>query len=356
LEKAKMDERYDPGDLRRFARELFAAAGMERDKAETVASILVEADMMGHDTHGLQLCAPYLEELESGGMRKAGQPDALSDRGAAVVWDGAWLPGVWLTARALDLASARAREHGLAAVAIRRSHHIACLQAYLLRATEKGQVAVIACSDPAAASMAPFGGLTPVFTPDPLAVGLPTDGDPILIDMSASITTNAMSERLHAAGRRYPGPWAQDAEGQPSDDPSVLFSEPEGSILPTGGKDHGHKGYALALMVESFTQGLSGFGRADTPDNWGAAVFVQVFEPEAFAGLGPFSRQTGWIAAACRAARPAPGVAAVRLPGQKALERRRRALEEGVDLYPGTLEELRPWAAKLDVPMPAGDP
>ena len=345
--------RYPREALTAYARELLARAGLPEDRAATVARILVEADLLGHDTHGLALCAPYLEALESGGMRAEGEPEVLSDRGAAVAWDGRWLSGVWLTARALELASERARTYGVASVAIRRSHHIACLQAYLAPIAERGQVALLACSDPASASVAPHGGLDAVFTPDPMALGAPTGGDPILVDMSASITTNAMTERLHAEGGRYPGPWAQDAEGRATDDPGALFADPPGTILPTGGRDHGHKGYGLALMVETLSQGLAGYGRADRPDSWGASVFAQVFEPDAFAGRAAFVRQTGWIADACRGARPAPGAGAVRLPGEAALARRRAALADGAPVRPEAMAALAPWARRYGVPEPA---
>ncbi len=84
---------------------------------------------MGHTTHGLQLAAPYLEFLDEGQMKGAGEPDVVSDSGACTVWDGRYLPGVWLTARGVDQCVARARESGVATLSIRRSHHIACLQA-----------------------------------------------------------------------------------------------------------------------------------------------------------------------------------------------------------------------------------
>ena len=188
-------------DLIAFARDLFAAAGCDDDKPQVIAELLVEADLMGHRTHGLQLCAPYLGEIESGAMKAKGDPTIVADRGPAVTWDGATLPGVWLTARAIDLAMERAKKHGLCAVAIRRSHHIACLAAFLTRATDHRLMVTIASSDPSDASVAPFGGLKAVFTPDPIAVGIPTDGDPILIDMSASITTNGLTNRLRKAPR-----------------------------------------------------------------------------------------------------------------------------------------------------------
>jgi LDH2 family malate/lactate/ureidoglycolate dehydrogenase len=283
---AGQQPRYRHGELVDFAAHLFRAAGLDGDKPGTVAELLVEADLLGHTTHGLALAGGYLEDIEAGSMKRSGEPLVVSDRGAAVTWDAGYLPGVWVTAKALDLAIERAALHGLAGIAIRRSHHIGCLAAYLRRATERRMMAIVLSSDPASASVAPFGGLNAVFTPDPIAVGIPTDGDPILIDMSASITTNGLSNRLHKEGRRYPGPWAMDAAGRPGDDPAVLFTDPPGTLLPTGGKDHGHKGYGLALTVEALTQALPGHGRADRPTGWGAGVYLQVVDPGARRGGG----------------------------------------------------------------------
>ena len=99
-----------------------------------------------------------------------------------------------------------------------------------------------------------------------------------MLDVSASITTHGMTRRLFNEGKRLPGKWLIDGGGEVSDDPSVLFQSPPGALLPTGGVDHGHKGYGLALMVEALTQGLGGFGRAEGPTQWGASVFVQVIE------------------------------------------------------------------------------
>lgn len=345
-------QRYRPADLIDYATALFAAAGCDGDKPSTIAAGLVEADLLGHTTHGLHLAPAYLRELAVGTMTPTGEPEVVADRGAAVTWDGRRLPGVWLTAKAVELAADRATTHGTATVVIRRSHHIGCLATFLQRATDRGLMAIVASSDPAVASVAPFGGRTAVFTPDPIAVGIPTDGDPILIDMSASITTNGLSDRLRREGQRFPGPWALDAAGHPTDDPTILFANPPGTILPTGGTDHGHKGYGLALVIEALTQGLGGFGRADPPAGWGASVFVQVMDPAAFGGAEEFRRQTGWTADACRACPPVPGVDAVRLPGQRGLERKRRALSEGVVLYSGIWAALEPFAARLGIARP----
>ena len=345
-----MDEpRHAPATLVALATRLLAAAGVASDRAALIGELLVEADLMGHTTHGLALLPGYLEELAAGTMTAAGEPAVVRDTGPCLTWDGRRLPGVWLTATAIDTALPRARRYGTATVVIRRSHHIACLGAFLTRATNQGLMILIASSDPSVSSVAPFGGTTAIFTPDPFAIGIPTPGDPILIDTSASITTNGMSARLSAEGRRFPHAWLLDAAGEPTDDPNVLSADPPGTILPTGGLDHGHKGYALALMVEALTLGLGGFGRADPAEGWGASVFVQILDPDAFAGADAFRRQTGWLADACRSAAPRPGVERVRLPGEAAMTRRRRALADGVELYPGIMARLQECADRLGV-------
>ncbi len=348
-----MTARYAADALRSTAAAMLSAAGMDVVFARAVATVLVEGDLLGHDTHGLALLAPYLDELEAGTMQGHGDYEVVSERAAAALWDGGRLPGPWLTLRAVDDAIERAQRCGTATVVIRRSHHIACLAAYLMRATERGFVLLLSCSDPNAASVAPHGGLKPLFTPDPLAFGVPTSGDPILVDLSASLTTNGMTARLHKQVRRLAHPWLLDAAGQATDDPAVLFTEPRGTILPTGGVDAGHKGYALALIVEMLTGGLAGFGRADPKEGWGATVLVQAYDPAAFGGTAAFLRQADWLVAACRANPPRPGLGAVRVPGQRGLALKREQLQHGIALQEDIMPALATWADKLKVRLPA---
>jgi len=285
-------------------------------------------------------------------MARSGAITVINERGAAQIWDAHRLPGPWCTLRALDRASELAAAQGTGTIVIRRSHHIACLAAYAKRAAERGVVALIYCSDPAMASVAPFGGVTPVFTPNPLAAGIPTSRDPIILDVSASLTTNGLTARLHKAGEKLPHPWVQDAEGNATNDPSVLFTEPRGTLLPLGGLDAGHKGYALALLIEALTAGLAAMGRADPNEGWGATVFVQAIDPRAFGGTAGFARQMDWLVDACHDAKPRPGVERVRLPGESGLARFRDQRANGVRLHPTVMPALAPWCDKLGVTAP----
>lgn len=346
------DTRYNAADLLQFGRALLERVGLESDKAQVVAEVLLEGDLLGHTTHGLHLLAPYLADIESGGMTRSGEPRVISDRPAAVTWDGQRLPGPWLVVKAIELAISRARELGTCSVAIRRCHHIASLAAFLQRATDQGLVIQLFSSDPEATGVAPHGGRRGVYTPNPIAAGFPTDGAPVLIDISASITTHGMTARLHKEGARLPGRWLIDADGNPTDDPSVMFTEPKGALLPLGGVDVGHKGYALGLLVEALTGGLAGHGRADPKEGWTANVLVQILDPAAFGGLEDFIRQTTWLAQACRSTPPRPGVERVRMPGEGGLARRADQLARGVELYPSIMPSLQPWSVKLGVALP----
>ncbi len=331
---------------------LFAAAGMDADKADVVAEMLVEADLIGHATHGSGLAAGYLDALASGELNGRGRYDVVADRGPCVTWRGNRLPGAWLVRQALDLACDRVGTYGTVTVAIGGSHHTGALAAYLRPVTERGFVAEICCSTTSAARMAPFGGTTPVLTPNPIAVGFPTGGDPILIDISSSITTTTMTRTLAAKGERYPDRWALTAAGEPTDDPREV-TERGGTLLPLGGIDKGHKGYGLALMVDVLTQGLADFGRADPPAPMSLAVFIQVIDPDAFGGREAFARHAGFVADACRAASAAPGVSSVRVPGDGAARNRRAGLRDGVPVDERVMHALGARAAHLGAEWPS---
>jgi L-lactate dehydrogenase len=331
---------------------LLARAGLAEERAAVVAEVLLEGDLLGHTTHGLELLPRYLAELDAGRMERAGEPELLSDHGSALLWDGHYLPGPWLVKQAIAAAHSRLATHPTVTLVIRRSHHIGCLQAYLKPVVDAGSLILLTCSDPSTGGVTPHGGVASRITPNPIAFGFPTAGEPVLIDVSMSTTTNAMSRRVFEEGGRLPGAWLVDADGCKSDDPAVLFGERPGAVLPLGGLDLGHKGFALALLVEALTSGLAGHGRADEPKRWGASVFLELVDPAAFGGRAAFLRETSRLAELCRATPAAPGGPPVRLPGERALQRRERQLRDGVELRPQLVRALEPWAERLAVSLP----
>lgn len=346
--------RYNTDELIAFARDVFERAGLARDRAEICANVLVEGDLLGHTTHGLALLETYAGELANGGMTATGEPITLSDRAAAVAWDGRRLPGPWLVTKATELACERARTAGTCTVTIQKSHHIAALAAYLQPVTTQGLVGIIMSSDPNVRSVAPFGGSTPVMTPNPIAAAWPTADGPVIFDISMSVTAAGVVARHARAGRKLPHAWLLDASGQPTDDPSIKLGDGGGSVQALGGLDAGHKGFALGLWVEAMTSALAGLGRAHpATGNMGASVMVQVLDPAAFGGLENFRTEAGFLADASRASPPADPARPVRMPGDAALARRERFLAEGLELHPEIPAQLARVAERFSVSLPS---
>lgn len=342
--------RHDPRELAALAARLFSAAGMDADKAASVADLLLLTDMMGRATHGLAQCPAYLGELVNGRMTGDGEPETVRDTGATLVWDGGYRPGLWLMRRALELGFERLPEHGVFSFAMRRSHHIGCLAAIAKQATDRGYYAMIASSGPHTKVVAPFGGKEGLFSPNPFAFAFPTSHFPVLVDTCASLTTVSMTRQKAAADELFDHAWLLDEHGKPTRDASVMErSQDRGSLMLLGGEEAGHKGFGLALMVEALTQGLAGFGRRDAPTRWGANVWLQLIDPSAFAGSGDALAQMDFFVDRCHANAPVDPARPVRLPGEQAARNIAKHEREGVALTANTAAALREWAQRLGV-------
>jgi L-lactate dehydrogenase len=344
--------------LERFAANLFLAVGMDAEKAASVARLLIQTDAMGRRTHGLAMAPLYLVDIEKGkklgidnsGMRITGEPIVIKDNGTSAVWDGRYLPGMWLMERAITEAIPLAKAHGIRAVAIKQSHHIGCLAALTKIATDQGLIALIANSDPAGARVAPYGGTEALMTPNPIAMGYPTTSSPVLVDICASITTTSMTRQKYANDELFEHEWLLDSNGKPTRDPAVLeHTTPRGSLQLMGGLDYGHKGFGLSLINEALSQGLTGYGRKDAPKRWGGNTFLQVIDPEMFGGKDAFTDQMDFLSDACRSNKPIDVNHPVRMPGDQAARGLAQSQLHGISYDDATWRNITDWATRLNV-------
>ncbi len=159
-------------------------------------------------------------------------------------------------------------------------------------------------------------------------------------------------------GEQFENPWLLDSQGQPTTDPAVLeHATPRGSLQLLGGQEYGHKGFGFALMIEALSQGLAGHGRLDAPKGWGGNTFLQIINPEFFAGSDAFADQTNFFGDACRRNKPIDAVHPVRLPGDQAAVLQAKALSEGLQYPASVWKDLSPYAehygVKLPTPLPS---
>lgn len=342
---------YDVQTLSGFVEQLFEKSGADAEVAQVVTRVLLEGELLGHRTHGLNLVSRYIGGMQRGEVKaRASLLEQVSDSGISSLFDGHYVLGPYCVSRALDSAAKGASEQGIGIAVVRRASHIGCLAAYLKPFTDRGLVAMVYSSDPSVGIVSAHGGIDPIYTPNPIAAGIPTRGEPILLDVSMSTVTLAMVGQCRDAGTRLPHPVVMSNEGQVSDDPNDFFTTPPGSILPLGGEAFGHKGFALALLVEALTSGLAGHGRKDGPDQWGASATAVVIDPRFFGGLEAFTDESSFLSKQILASRPIDSQRPVRLPGQAGLKLRAQALEQGLSLTPKLLDELNRTARQLQLP------
>ena len=341
---------FKHSQLMKFCTSVFLSLEMDEEKAIDTSEILIEADMMGHSTHGIRLLPLYIKDIESGNMNVNGIEEVLKDTGSCITWDGKSLPGIWLTKKALKIASIRAKTYGTSTILISNSHHNGALAAYMLPIVNQGLVPIIKSSVPSAATVAPYGGTKALLTPNPMAIAYPTNDNPVIIDISASITTNNMISDKKTKNEVFDFDCLFTSEGVPTNDP-LEVREKNGTVMPLGGIDYGHKGFGLALGIEALSQGLSGSGRSKKPKTMNLSTFVQVIDPEAFAGLDVFKKEMSFLSQACLDNPPRNNIEKVRLPGEKALANRDKSLKSGILLEKNSITILKNIAKKFKIDL-----
>ncbi|AWV98986.1 Ldh family oxidoreductase [Arcticibacterium luteifluviistationis] len=324
-----------------FLLRLFQKVNLPKDKALATTKILLEGELLGHRTHGLQLTMPYIEHIKSGSMEIEGTYDVLNSAASSKLWDGKYLTGPWLIQKGIKKADVMAKENGVGTVVIQKSSHIGCLAAYLEEATQNGNMVIIACSDPDNKTVAPFGGTTGVYSPNPLALGIPTETQPLIIDVSMSATSNGLIHQKNKTNEPLEHPWLITPDGEATTDAKTFFEDEPSTILPLGGLDSGYKGFALGIMIEAMTSALGGHGRSSEPGRWGASVFIQVINPKKFAGESYFKREMERLKEQSLASKAANADRPVRMPGERGLALKTKQMKSGLRLRNDTFEGLQ---------------
>lgn len=250
------------------------------------------------------------------------------------------------------MAQERLRDHPVVCVSVRHSENISCLATYVKKAALAGAMAILTTSTPGNRAVAPHGGREARYSTNPIAFGTPTDGTPILIDTSTSSTTNRMIERTQRTGGTLNQPVLIDSQGNPSADPATFFADPPGAIMPAGGLEQGHKGFAFAILVEALTSGLAGVGRRDPKHAAGSNLFLQLIDPAAYSGGDAFNAEMGFFAETCRTTPPLDDAAPVRIPGDRAMALYAAQTAGGVALHPEIMERMKPLLEKYRVEGP----
>lgn len=346
---------FDHAKLTHLTQNLFVAAGVPADDAATVARSLVDANLCGHDSHGVMRVPQYIEFIRKG-TYKAGVPlTVLSETPAVVAADAGWGLGQVQTYRLLDKLIPKARALGIAAGTLRNCGHTGRLGEYA-EFVAKEHFALFAAvnSHGSGRRVAPPGGTEGRISTNPICMGAPTSTHPVVIDFGTSSVAEgkvrSQFQKKEPAGEG----WLIDHTGQPTTDPGVLYNEPRGALLPFGGTQ-AYKGFGLGLLIDLLCGGLSG-GPCSNPayplaGQGNTAVFV-LFNPAMFGGVEHFLKETDGLTSYVRSCPTAGGTGAITLPGDPERGAKQKRLADGIPIPDGTWELIAKAAAELNVPLP----
>jgi LDH2 family malate/lactate/ureidoglycolate dehydrogenase len=344
-----------PADtLRDFLSRILSALGCDAENADIIADGLVEADLRGHLIQGTDHLYSIAADLRAGRLNGHARPRIVRETAAMAQVDGDGGGGHVGGRMAADLAIDKARAVGIAAVGLVRANDIFMLGSYVERMARAGLVGMT-FTNTVPTRVHPAGGIDPMLGTNPIAFGFPTfDGDPIVMDLATS--TSAIGHVRMASYTRSPIPpgAAIDRHGAPTTDAMEALA---GALTPLGG----HKGFALGLAAALLSGPAIGawvgsplkeqMGQSNRAPERGH-LFLAI-DPAAFGDTATYRDRVRAYVAELKSGRRAPGVAAIRLPGERSFERRNRALQDGIELPASVWQHTVEIARRSNVEPPA---
>lgn len=333
--------------LERITRAIFEAAGSAPDEASKVAARLVEANLCGHDSHGIIRVLQYVTFIKSGKLVPNQTAEVVRDTGAVAILDGRLGFGQIVAEQAMSFAIDKAKRFGIGMAGLRRASHVGRLADWAIMATDQGQAAVILCNGIGHRMLvAPHGGRDARGSTNPFAIAMPTGdgGEPIVLDFATSAIAEGKVRVASNRGVQVPDDCLLDAEGRPTRDPNVMYTEPFGAMLPFGGALGGHKGGGLWVMCDLLAGALSGGGCSHQPDRADPSftnnLIAIAIAPELFAEPDGMLAEVRRYGEFIKSSRPRTPEGRVMLPGDPERLSRERRLAEGIPVEDATWEQL----------------
>jgi len=342
-----------PDRLLDFATAVYVAAGMPEKDARLSADTLVQADLWGHQSHGVMRLSWYVARLGAGVCSPIAKPEVISDAGAVGLIDGHDSMGQVLAAHAVTDAVRRAKAHGIGAVGVRNSNHFGTAMYFTLMAAREGCVGFLSTN--ASPAMAPWGGRKKTVGTNPWSWASPAGKyAPMVLDIANTGVARGKIYLARQKGIPIPEGWAITADGRPTTDPAQAVN---GIILPMAQ----HKGYAIAVIMDMLSGALTGsafgtgvFGPYQKEHKSGAGHFMIAVNIEAFQPLSHFNTRMEEMVAELKSVPLAEGFNEVVYPGELEARNDVENRRNGLKLPEDTLADLRKLATemKLEAKLP----
>ena len=330
---------------------VFEALGCASAEADRVARGLVQANLYGHDSHGIGLVPQYVENVRCGHAVPNREIAVVRDAGTLVALDGGKGFGQAIGEQAMALAIERAREHGCAVVGLANTHHLGRIGQWGEQCAASGMVSIHFVNVRSRPLVAPWGGSDARVSTNPFCVAVPHAPHPIVLDYATASVALGKTRVAVDEGRAMDEGRLLDGAGRPTTDPRVMWEKPYGAILPFGE----HKGWALSMMCEIVGGALSGGGVQDGVNTHPMLNNMTTFvaDPTQLGTADALPREIAALAAWVRASPAVEGAAEpISLPGEPERRVAARRGRDGIPLPARTHEQLAAAAASVGVAAP----
>jgi hydroxycarboxylate dehydrogenase B len=340
-----------------LAERVFAAGGSSDEEAQIIAGHLVEANLKGHDSHGVGMIPSYLRNLAAGKAKPNEPGHIVSDTGAILVYDGARGYGQIVARNATLLGIERAKTAGVAVVALKNAHHIGRVGTYGEMCAGAGLLSLhfVNITDQVPA-VAPWRGGDARFGTNPLCIALPGPAAerPIIADMATSRIAMGKVRVARNKGERIAPDTLLDAEGKATTDPNVMYRRPRGALFTFGE----HKGYALAFICEMLAGAVTGSGtmrpeRQDAESVTNGMLTI-VIDPSRLVDQAWMLDEIRAMAGYVTSSPPRNPAEPVLIPGDPERGNRDKRLRDGVPIDDETWREIAAAARTVNVLIEAG--
>ncbi len=330
---------------------LFQAAGVPADQAKIAINHLVEANLMGHDSHGIMRMTSYARSLRKGDIQPVGNHKVVRETPASLTIDADRSFGIVMCYQAMQWAVERAQKHTLGAVAVHRCSHIGRLGAFPPVAAAQDCIGILILNG-GGRFTAPFGGTGRRLPPNPIAISVPTENGPaMMLDITTSMAAGGKVEVARNRKKQVPNDWLVDTDGNTVTDPN-LFLSGEAAMLPLGGP-MGYKGYGLAMMIDAIAGGLSWAGcSSEQPTRGGSGYLALAIKIESFIDVADYKREVQRLIDWVKSSPTMPGVDKIRLPGEIENETRAKREVEGIYIEDSTWDDIVAAAGEFNVALP----
>jgi hydroxycarboxylate dehydrogenase B len=334
--------------LERKVSEIFAAAGCERSEHERIAHYLVEANLVGHDSHGVIRVSHYIAWLRAGKVCANQQPKIVFENDAIAVVDGRYGFGQVMGEFAVQLGIDKASRQGVAVVALCNSGHLGRIGDWAELAAGAGKVSLhFVNTNGGGILVAPYGGTERRLSANPIAAGAPNpNGPPIIVDISTCMIAEGKIKVAFNKGVTVPDGCILDSEGQPTSDPKAFYASPPGAILPFGG----HKGFGLSIVAEVLAGALSGGSCSRSGvDRVSNNMLSVIFDPASFSSAIGFSEEILALISHVKSARTVTPNGEILMPGEPEARARAKRLKDGIDIDETTWGQIVATGKSLGV-------